>query len=83
MANIISWLCIFSWRFGGLGLYHNKKISDLSEKYTAKIDCNNYRSSGKDDFVRLEDKMEAGFSRIYDKLEKLDAKGTHRRINDN
>lgn len=54
--------------FGGLGLYHNKKISDLSEKYMTKMDCTNYRTGVKDDFQRLEDSMKADFLRLEDKM---------------
>ena len=55
---------------GGLGLYHNKKISDLSEKYSLKTDCQNQKLDIKTDLIRLEDKMTEGFNRLQDSLEK-------------
>lgn len=54
----------------GLGLYQSKKVSDLSEKYVMKTDCGDYRSGMKDDFIRLEEKMNKRFDRIQDALER-------------
>lgn len=53
---------------GGLGLYHNKKISDLSENCIKKSDCSNYRTGTKEDFQRLEDNIKKDFQRLEDNV---------------
>ena len=53
---------------------HNADIKDLREKARIKTDCADICMTFQKSQERMTDKMEAGFQRLYDKLEQKEDK---------